>query len=153
MIMLQLKIIGALATSAALSLTLIGCSSTPTVESNDGSSDSIEQEKESTTTTSNSANDSNSSSTSKPSSSSSPHKSYDDDDDGYSYSPSSSGGTSSDRNQTYAHTDPDGWSYMEYDDGSAEITDGWGMVARDTDGDGELDIISTDSGESWEDFE
>ncbi len=42
---------------------------------------------------------------------------------------------------------------MEYDDGSAEITDGWGMVARDTDGDGELDIISTDSGESWEDFE
>lgn len=149
--MVKLKTIGAFVTTTALSLTLLGCSSSPNVESDAEGSSSMEQEKDSPSSSSKSVDDSDSSSSSTPSSSSSSHKSYDDDDDGY--SSSSSSDKSSDRRQTYAHTDPDGWSYMEYNDGSAEITDGWGMVARDTDGDGELDKISTDSGESWEDFE
>ena len=35
-------------------------------------------------------------------------------------------------------------------DGSIEWTDGWGTVMRDLDGDGEFDVISKDSGESWD---
>lgn len=34
-------------------------------------------------------------------------------------------------------------------DGTKEWTDGWGTVVRDTDGDGEPDIVSHDSGETW----
>ena len=35
-------------------------------------------------------------------------------------------------------------------DGTKEWTDGWGTVVRDTDGDGIPDIISRDSGETWQ---
>lgn len=37
-------------------------------------------------------------------------------------------------------------------DGTKEWTDGWGTVVRDTDGDGEPDIVSRDSGETWEEL-
>ena len=147
--MKHLKTVGALAAAAALSFTLAGCSSSPTVESDDEGSTGIEQDDGASSSTSSNSRSSNTGSSSKSSSS---YKSYDDDDD-YSHGSNSSSGSTSERRQTYAQTDPDGWSYMEYNDGSAEITDGWGMVARDTDGDGELDKISTDSGETWEDFE
>lgn len=134
--------------------------SSETEQQSAAASDSDDESKTAATTSnSNSSTSSKSSSSSSSSSnsnskSSSSQKSYSYDDDyDYSYSSSSSKSSASDRRQTYAHTYDDGWSYMEYNDGSAEITDGWGMVARDTDGDGELDKISTDSGETWEDFE
>lgn len=150
------KTAGAVVATAALSLTLMGCSSTPAPTSDEGSKDqsAIEQDDDSSASSSSSksstsSSSSSSSTSSKSSGASSYSSSYDDDDDDY----SSSSSSTTERRQTYAQTDPDGWSYMEYNDGSAEITDGWGMVARDTDGDGDLDKISTDSGESWEDFE
>lgn len=51
-----------------------------------------------------------------------------------------------------SRTDEDGYSYYEYDDGSAEVTDGYGNVGRDSDGDGSLDTYSFDGGETWEEF-
>lgn len=120
----------------------------------DDESEAVSPTSKSSSSTSSKSSSSSSSSSNSSSKSSSSQKSYSyDDDDDYSHSSSSSKSSASDRRQTYAHTYDDGWSYMEYNDGSAEITDGWGMVARDTDGDGELDKISTDSGETWEDFE
>lgn len=53
---------------------------------------------------------------------------------------------------TSSRTDEDGYSYYEYDDGSAEVTDGYGNVGRDSDGDGSLDSFSFDGGETWEEF-
>lgn len=69
--------------------------------------------------------------------------------------PSSSGSKSSSSNssskkETDSYYNPkDGSSLYEYSDGSKEITDGYGNVGRDKDGDGKLDEISTDSGKTW----
>lgn len=54
---------------------------------------------------------------------------------------------------TYQSRDEDGYSYYEYSDGSAEITDGYGNVGRDSDGDGTIDELSYDSGETWESYD
>ena len=43
----------------------------------------------------------------------------------------------------------DGTIYYENPDGSLEVTDGWGNVVKDVDGDGMADSYSIDGGESW----
>ena len=43
----------------------------------------------------------------------------------------------------------DGSSIYANKDGSVDVTDGYGNVGRDTDGDGELDAFSSDGGNSW----
>lgn len=45
-----------------------------------------------------------------------------------------------------------GNSWYVYEDGSKEYTDGFGNVVRDSDGDGEIDMVSTDGGGSWSDY-
>ena len=45
--------------------------------------------------------------------------------------------------------DDDGTIYYENPDGSLEVTDGWGNVVKDVDGDGMADSCSIDGGESW----
>lgn len=45
-----------------------------------------------------------------------------------------------------------GNTWYVYDDGSREYTDGYGNVVRDSDGDGEIDMVSVDGGETWFDY-
>ena len=45
--------------------------------------------------------------------------------------------------------DDDGIIYYENPDGSLEVTNGWGNVVKDIDGDGLADSYSIDGGESW----
>ena len=51
------------------------------------------------------------------------------------------------------YQDGDGNYYYLNPDGSIEVTDGWGNVGIDTDLDGEFDSYSTDSGETWRDWD
>lgn len=63
---------------------------------------------------------------------------------------SNSSSSSSSKKETDSYYNPkDGSSLYEYSDGSKEITDGYGNVGRDKDGDGKLDEISTDGGKTW----
>lgn len=76
------------------------------------------------------------------------HYDYDYDyDDGDS---SSLGGTTTTLDDGTVMTyDDDGTIYYENPDGSLEVTDGWGNVVKDIDGDGAADSYSIDGGESW----
>lgn len=68
---------------------------------------------------------------------------YDDD-------PSSLGGTTTTLDDgTIMTYEDDGTIIYENPDGSLEVTDGWGNVVKDTDGDGLADSFSIDGGESW----
>ena len=68
---------------------------------------------------------------------------YDDDS-------SSLGGTTTTLDDgTIMTYEDDGTIIYENPDGSLEVTDGWGNVVKDTDGDGLADSFSIDGGESW----
>lgn len=78
------------------------------------------------------------------------HYDYDDDHDYDSGDSSSLGGTTTtlDDGTVMTYVD-DGTIYYENPDGSLEVTDGWGNVVKDIDGDGAADSYSIDGGESW----
>ena len=46
----------------------------------------------------------------------------------------------------------DGYYYYENYDGSYEVTDGMGNAAVDVDGDGSIDAVTTDGGETWDEL-
>ena len=74
------------------------------------------------------------------------HRSSSYNDDGS----SSLGGTTTTLDDGTVMTyDDDGTIYYKNPDGSLEVTDGWGNVVKDTDGDGMADSYSIDGGESW----
>ncbi|QOS66732.1 hypothetical protein GS424_009145 [Eggerthella guodeyinii] len=90
------------------------------------------------------------SSSSDSTSSSSGSKSSSSDSTSSSSGSKSSSSNSSSKKETGSYYNPkDGSSLYEYSDGSKEITDGYGNVGRDKDGDGKLDEISTDGGQTW----
>ena len=67
-------------------------------------------------------------------------------------SPRSSSSSSSSRNKSgdsSMYIDKDGTGYIFNEDGSREVTDGYGNVVKDKDGDGDADSISTDGGQTW----
>ena len=75
---------------------------------------------------------------------------YDYDDYDYDDGSSSLGGTTTTLDDGTVMTyDDDGTIYYEKPDGSLEVTDGWGNVVKDIDGDGMADSYSIDGGESW----
>ena len=51
------------------------------------------------------------------------------------------------------YQDGSGNYYYVNPDGSIEATDGWGNVGVDTDQDGEFDYYSTDSGDTWHEWD
>ena len=68
----------------------------------------------------------------------------------YSDDSSSLGGTTTTLDDGTVMTyEDDGTIIYENPDGSLEVTDGWGNVVKDTDGDGLADSFSIDGGESW----
>lgn len=69
-------------------------------------------------------------------------------------SSSSNSGSSStytyhDKSGTTGYIDSKGYGHYTNPDGTTEITDGYGNVGKDTDGDGKLDVYSSDSGKTW----
>ena len=69
-------------------------------------------------------------------------------------SKSSNSGSSStytyhDKSGTTGYIDIKGYGHYTNPDGTTEITDGYGNVGKDTDGDGKLDVYSSDSGKTW----
>lgn len=87
------------------------------------------------------------------SSSPSPSKSSDDYSKSTSSRSSSKSSSSSSKKETGSYYDTGTGSTMyKYSDGSSEITDGWGNVWRDNDGDGDPDEYSTDGAKSWKQY-
>ena len=70
---------------------------------------------------------------------------------GSSSSGSGSSGTYTyhDKSGTTGYIDSKGYGHYMNPDGTTEITDGYGNVGKDTDGDGKLDVYSSDSGKTW----
>ncbi len=64
-------------------------------------------------------------------------------------SSSSSSSSKSKKNNTTSYYDKNGNGYYFNSDGSVEVTDGYGRVVKDTNGDGTVDKVSTDGGKSW----
>lgn len=69
---------------------------------------------------------------------------------------SKSGGSGSSTTYTYedetgtkGYIDDKGYGHYTNKDGTAEVTDGYGNVGKDTYGDGKLDTYSSDSGKTW----
>ena len=62
---------------------------------------------------------------------------------------SSSTYTYHDKSGTTGYIDSKGYGHYTNPDGTTEITDGYGNVGKDTDGDGKLDVYSSDSGKTW----
>ena len=52
-------------------------------------------------------------------------------------------------NDVSTRIDEDGYIITEKKDGSTEITDGWGLTGKDSNGDGVMDKYSTDGGKTW----
>lgn len=131
--------IGTFAASAALVICLSGCSSTE-IKAEDSES------AQSTPTYSSDKKSSNSYSSSTPSSSSSSSSSS---KSSTSNSSSSSSSTSTKKETDRYHDSSTNANMYKYSDGTSAVTDGWGNVWRDTDGDNDPDEYSTDSGKSW----
>lgn len=62
---------------------------------------------------------------------------------------SSSTYTYHDKSGTTGYIDSKGYGHYTNPDGTTEVTDGYGNVGKDTDGDGKLDTYSSDSGKTW----
>ncbi len=57
--------------------------------------------------------------------------------------------TYKDKTGTKGYIDDKGYGHYTNKDGTTEVTDGYGNVGKDTDGDGKLDTYSSDSGKTW----